>query len=302
MPARWTIEELSGTVAALAQARPLFHSEADFQHAFAWQLHAAYPAARIRLETRTRPGERLDVFAVIDGRRIAVELKYLLRKLTATIDGELFNLPDHSAQDLRRYDFIKDIGRLERMRLDDLTDDAYAVALTNDPGYWRPTAHEGTVDAAFRLPEGRRLAGVLGWAAHTGAGTMAGRNDPIALGGDYLVTWHDYSLSATSATASCATWPLKCCRASPRWSAVRSTCVVEASPAIPDLFGDNDVLMPDWLPPLLVAALTILLLNLALLEQRRRTQRRSWEGRLLRELRAWDGRLPDELDRSRRSR
>ena len=55
--------------------------------------------------------------------------------------------------------------------------------------------------------------------------------------------------------------------------------------------------MPDWLPPFLAAALTILLLNLALLEQRRRAHRRSWNGRLLRELRAWDGRLPDELDR-----
>jgi len=58
--------------------------------------------------------------------------------------------------------------------------------------------------------------------------------------------------------------------------------------------------MPDWLPPFLVAALTILLLNLALLEQLRRTRRRSWDKRLLRELRAWDGRLPNELNRLRR--
>jgi hypothetical protein len=53
--------------------------------------------------------------------------------------------------------------------------------------------------------------------------------------------------------------------------------------------------MPDWLPPFLAAALTIFLLNLALLERRRRAYHRSWEGRLLRELRAWDGRSPDEL-------
>ena len=55
--------------------------------------------------------------------------------------------------------------------------------------------------------------------------------------------------------------------------------------------------MPNWLPPFLAAALTILLLNLALFQQRRRAAHRSWEGRLLRELGAWDGRLPDELDR-----
>ena len=58
--------------------------------------------------------------------------------------------------------------------------------------------------------------------------------------------------------------------------------------------------MRDWLPPFLAAALTILLLNLALLEPCRRAHRRSWDERLLRELRAWDGRLPDELDRPRR--
>jgi hypothetical protein len=52
--------------------------------------------------------------------------------------------------------------------------------------------------------------------------------------------------------------------------------------------------MPDWLPPLLAAALIIAFLNLALLEQRRRARRRDWDYRLLRELRAWDGRLPDE--------
>jgi hypothetical protein len=57
--------------------------------------------------------------------------------------------------------------------------------------------------------------------------------------------------------------------------------------------------MPDWLPPFLVAALTILFLNLALLGQRQRARRESWEKRLLRELSAWDGRLPDELDRPR---
>jgi hypothetical protein len=57
--------------------------------------------------------------------------------------------------------------------------------------------------------------------------------------------------------------------------------------------------VPAWLPPFLAAALAILLLNLAFLEQRRRIARRSWHQRLSRELRSWDGRLPDELDTRR---
>ena len=43
-------------MAALARVRPLFHSEADFQHAFAWQLHSAHPDARIRLEIASATG------------------------------------------------------------------------------------------------------------------------------------------------------------------------------------------------------------------------------------------------------
>jgi hypothetical protein len=57
---------------------------------------------------------------------------------------------------------------------------------------------------------------------------------------------------------------------------------------------DNESVVPDWLPPLLVASVAILLLNLALLEQRRRERHNRWDRRLLRELRAWDGRLPED--------
>jgi hypothetical protein len=63
------LAEIEETMAALALVRPLFHSEADFQHAFAWQLHRAHADARVRLETRPRPGVRLDVMALIGGRR-----------------------------------------------------------------------------------------------------------------------------------------------------------------------------------------------------------------------------------------
>ena len=39
-------------MAALARVRPLFHSEADFQHALAWLIHQRHSDARIRLEYR----------------------------------------------------------------------------------------------------------------------------------------------------------------------------------------------------------------------------------------------------------
>jgi hypothetical protein len=57
---------------------------------------------------------------------------------------------------------------------------------------------------------------------------------------------------------------------------------------------ENESVVPDWLPPLLVASVAILLLNLGLFEQRRRERRSRWDRRLLRELRAWDGRLSED--------
>jgi hypothetical protein len=52
--------------------------------------------------------------------------------------------------------------------------------------------------------------------------------------------------------------------------------------------------MPSWLPPLAAASFAVLVLNLALLVQRRRALQ--WRSRFLRDLRRWDGRLPEDID------
>lgn len=187
------LAEIERTMSALAQQRPLFHSEADFQHAFAWQIHQQHPDARIRLETRPRPGVRLDVLVLLGSTRIAFELKYLLRTLRTTIEDESFELPFHGAQDTRRYDFISDIARLEVLRQSGYADAGFSIALTNDPAYWQGGNREDVADAAFRLGEGRTLRGAVAWAAHTGAGTMRGRENPIDLIGSYELVWRDFS-------------------------------------------------------------------------------------------------------------
>ena len=111
--------DIDGLMTGLARSRKLFHSEADFQHALAWQIHEAMPESRIRLEvdafsvqTRRR---FLDIWMPVEG--IAIELKYVTRTLELEEDGELFALRTHSAQDLRRYDFLLDIQRLELIAL-----------------------------------------------------------------------------------------------------------------------------------------------------------------------------------------
>ena len=37
--------KLDELIGRLAQTRPIFHSEADFQHSFAWEFHLCHPTA-----------------------------------------------------------------------------------------------------------------------------------------------------------------------------------------------------------------------------------------------------------------
>ena len=102
-------------LARLAALRPVFHSEADFQQAFAWEVRMQDPTVRVRLETRPAPGMRLDLLLTSeDGlRRTAVELKYRTRLWTGESAGERFELKDQGAQDIRAHDVVKDIVRVE---------------------------------------------------------------------------------------------------------------------------------------------------------------------------------------------
>lgn len=102
----------------LAQSRPVFHAEADFQHAFAWELHQQLPDAQVRLELPVEAGGEtmhVDIWAMVAGRPVAIGLKYKKRALDVTVGAERFMLRNDGAQDLGRYDFTKDIERIERI-------------------------------------------------------------------------------------------------------------------------------------------------------------------------------------------
>ena len=197
-----TLDDVVALLAELALERPVFHSEADFQHALAWQLQRRRPDARIRLETRPLDGQSiyLDLFAVMDDVRVAFELKYLVRALDVTIAGERFDLRNQGAHDVRRYDVVKDISRLERLVAAGAADVGFAIALANDPGYWTPGTKADSFDADFRVFEGARLTGTRDWSSEASAGTTRGRTNPIELIAEHVVGWRDYSrvLSGTA--------------------------------------------------------------------------------------------------------
>jgi hypothetical protein len=187
--------DVYGVMQRLAAVRPVFHSEADSQHAFCWQIHSEHPDARVRLETRPMATRRLhlDCLVVLGPQHIAIELKYWSRAMQARVGDEVFQLADHSANDVGRFLYLKDIVRIEQFVQAGVADSGYAVALTNDPLYWTP-GKRTTRDAAFRLHEGKDLSGALDWPQDDRyPRPETGFRGPITLGGAYTASWHSYS-------------------------------------------------------------------------------------------------------------
>jgi len=189
--------DLVAVLDALRRKRRVFSSEADFQLALGWEIQIAHPEARLRMEYRPAYLDRrgyLDVWAAGPGWTAAIELKYFTRALDLVVDGERFELLNQGAQDINRYDFVRDLERVESVTRAQPGVRGYALALTNDSSYWRPPTYpRSTIDAAFRMHEGSTLSGQLEWASSAGAGTTRGRDKAHLLRGTYRLHWADYS-------------------------------------------------------------------------------------------------------------
>lgn len=180
----------------LASERLVFHSEADFQHALAWQIHLGWPEYSIRLEFKP-PGNKeriyLDIWAASRDEKLAIELKYKTRRLNTQAGEEAFHLLDQSAHDVARYDFLKDVHRVEQIVYGTNDVVGYAIFLTNDSAYWKSPINRRTIDADFRIHENRVVTGELQWGQGASKGTMRGREEPILIKGVYNLNWQHYS-------------------------------------------------------------------------------------------------------------
>ncbi|GAA3113331.1 hypothetical protein GCM10020001_035530 [Nonomuraea salmonea] len=99
-------------------------------------------------------------------------------------DGR-FELLNQGAQDIRAYDVVKDIQRVERFVDGRPGWNGAVLVLPNDPGYWsRPGQGCRTNADAFRIYEGQEIMGRREWGPHTGLGTMKGRKAAIEVRDD----------------------------------------------------------------------------------------------------------------------
>ena len=187
--------EITEVLSSLVHERPFFYSEADFQHAFAWEIRKRLPFARVGLEVPVPVGDdgqdylHIDVWVAYEDAILAVELKYKTRGLTV---DEHYSLKNQGAQVIGRYDFLKDVQRLEQVVAGHQNSIGYAILLTNDSAYWQEPRRERTVDANFRLHHGRVVEGVLDWGEGAAIGARRGR-EQLQLQGRYQLHWSNYS-------------------------------------------------------------------------------------------------------------
>lgn len=209
--------EINDILKELSNERPIFHSEADFQHALAWQIHLIYPKSNIRIEKRfiAEPNNKvyIDIIVFNDKKAIAIELKYKTKNLRFTSPSktcENFILKSHDAPDFGRYDFLKDISRIEFLKSKKMVDYGYAIFLTNDSEYWNVPKNYNTQDKQFRIHEKCKLHGILEWEKKNNVSEdstnmksekkkKSSRDDSIILKSNYTMNWKLYSNLQTEA-------------------------------------------------------------------------------------------------------
>jgi hypothetical protein len=181
---------------SLAIRRPVFWSEADLQFELAGELKRLNSKMDIRLERVFNVRSKLihvDMCVMSGDGKWVVELKYRKAKLSTTVCGENFVLTDQSAEDTARYDFLKDVARIEDLMSDARVEGGVAILVTNSPRFWTEPRSENVNDFQFRLHQDRPITGRLGWAKKAAAGTTKGRSEDIKLQGTYVMSWEGYS-------------------------------------------------------------------------------------------------------------
>lgn len=189
--------KMSNVLHELSRERPIFHSEADFQHAVAWQIHERWPELNMRLERRIDLNDRknyVDICIHETSNVVIIETKYKTKGANIALHGEDFILKNQLAHLVNRYGFVKDVSRIEECLTTCQEGYGFAVFLTNDASYWREPRNTDPLDKDFRIHEGRTIRGELSWKEGTSEGTMRGREVPVKLRGQYTLNWEDYSV------------------------------------------------------------------------------------------------------------
>ena len=197
--------DLEKVIIKLREKRPVFHSEADFKFALAWEIQTEYSKSRIRMEypqmvsgknftmptTNTDKSDDsliyVDILVRYEGSSYPIELKYKKAELSIEYRGELYNLKKHEAKTDNVYIFVKDICRIESLgKALDNFEQGYTLWLTNDLSYLQEPTDADVGYANFSVHQGAIKTGTMNW---------NGPRDipPLTLRNEYTINWKDYS-------------------------------------------------------------------------------------------------------------
>lgn len=180
----------------LSISRKIFSSEADFQFALAWEIQKEYPDVEIRMEYcpyEIDKNMHIDILVIKDGLWIPIELKYKTKGGEIEVSDEKYYLKNHGAQDLGRYDFLKDVARIEHLKSNAIKfKEGYAIFLTNDNSYLSKASNEAMYKK-FSLENGIIKNGLLSWHDNASIGTIKNREKSLKIRGNYLLEWKLFS-------------------------------------------------------------------------------------------------------------
>lgn len=186
----------------LLKDRRVFHSEADFQFSLGWELKMLNNDLKIIMErpfqfnnkldddTKTKTKIELDLLIKNGSKKYGIELKYVTKELVVKVNDELFDLKNHMATNLRRYDFYKDISRLESLKINKEIDKGYVIFLTNVPSYQKST--NGMAEK-FNFADGCKISqGKYDWSGKRPT-EKSHRKEEIEIKQQYYCRWNEYS-------------------------------------------------------------------------------------------------------------
>ena len=153
-----TKDELIYLVSDLSKHRNIFHSESDFQLEFGMYLKKNH--FEVRLEKGFKQiglYDKIELDIELNG-CIAIELKYKTSNFKEEIGDEFFELKQHGATNLGRFDAINDARRVKYLKDSNNTKikKGFTIFLTNESDYWSNNAQR-TMSKDFNLTEDRVL-------------------------------------------------------------------------------------------------------------------------------------------------
>ena len=131
-------QDLVNHMLEFSKARRIFHSEADFQLEFGMFLMKE--GYSVRLE---KGFKRIGIYPKIEldmelNGKISIELKYKTSELNLNVGDESFELKQHGAANLGRFDAIDDARRVRSLVDSTSTKitSGFTIFLSNDSDYW----------------------------------------------------------------------------------------------------------------------------------------------------------------------